>query len=110
MVVVDQRDLTVADVDVARHLNERRLGGRHDAERITDRAPVPGHHPKKQIGGARLIALEDRLGQHVKVLVLANLVSVQQHRGDPLLTAGNPAESLNASDTAVVKQPRGRTT
>src|SRR5215472_14873524 len=46
--------------------------------------PIPGHAEKK-IGGARLIALEDRLGQQIEILVLANFVSVEQHRGDPEL-------------------------
>ena len=76
MVVVDQRDLPVAHVDVARHLDKRRLGGRHHAQRIADRAPVARHHPKEQVGGARLIALEDGLGQRAKGLVLTYLGAV----------------------------------
>jgi hypothetical protein len=42
-------------------------------------------HPKEQVGGARLIALKDRLGEHIEVFVFPNLVSVQQHPGDPSL-------------------------
>jgi hypothetical protein len=42
-------------------------------------------HAEKEIGGTRLVALEDRLGQHIEILVLANFVSVEQHRGDPEL-------------------------
>jgi hypothetical protein len=79
VVVVDQHDLPVANVDVARHLDKGRLGRCHHAERLFDRAPVPRHHPEEQIGGARLIALQNRLGDQVKRLVLANLVSIEQH-------------------------------
>jgi Replication protein C N-terminal domain len=79
--VVERADLTVPHIDVARHLDKRRLGCGHDAERIADRAPIPDHHPEEKIGRARLIALEDRLGQLVKGFILANFTSVQQHRG-----------------------------
>ncbi len=80
VIIVDQGDLAVAHIDVARNLDERRFGRRHDAERIADRMPIP-RHPEEQIGGARLVALEDRLGQHVEILVFADFVPVQQHRG-----------------------------
>src|SRR5215471_11273322 len=46
--------------------------------------PIP-RHAEEKIGGARLVALEDRLGQQIEILVLANFVSVEQHRGDPEL-------------------------
>jgi len=78
VIVVDQRDLTIAHIDVARDLDERRLGGGHDAERIADRVPVAGH-PEEQVGRAWLIALEDRFGQQVELFVFPNLVSIQQH-------------------------------
>jgi len=44
VIVVDQGDLSVAHVDVAGHLNERRFSGRYNAERFTNRAPVTRHH------------------------------------------------------------------
>ena len=76
MVVVDQSDLPVAHVDVARHLNKRRLGCRHHAQRIADRAALPRHHLKKEVGGARLIAFEDGLGQRAKRFILTYLCAV----------------------------------
>ena len=84
MVVVGQDDCAVLDIDVARHLNEGRLGGRDDAERLADRAALVGHHAIEQIGGARLIALQDRIGQLVEDLVFADLVAVAQHRRSPV--------------------------
>jgi len=42
--------------------------------------PFVGHHAIEQIGGARLIALQDRIGQLVEDLVFADLVAVAQHR------------------------------
>ena len=65
VVVVDQRDLPVAHVDVVRHLDERRLGRGHHAERVAQRAAVAPHHLEEQIGRARLIALQDGVGQPV---------------------------------------------
>jgi hypothetical protein len=99
MVVVDQRDLAVPDVDMTRHLNEGCLCGRHNAQRITDRAAVTRHHPEKKVGGAGLIALQDRLRQHVKRLVSANLVSIEQHRGD-LVFAGRRPQTSQATAPA----------
>jgi len=61
---------------MTRHLNEGCLGGRHNAERITDRAPVPRNHAEEKVGGAGLIALEDRVGQQVEGFVLTNLIAV----------------------------------
>ena len=75
MIVVDQGDLTVAHIDVARNLDERRFGGGHDTERITDRMPVP-RHPKKKVGRARLIAIEDGGRQQIEVLVLLDLLAI----------------------------------
>jgi hypothetical protein len=63
VVVVDQRDLAVAHVDVARHLYERRLGRRHHPERVANRAPLARDHPEEEIGRPRLVALEDRVPQ-----------------------------------------------
>src|SRR5207248_8307992 len=37
VVVVDQRDLAISHVDVARHLDERRLGPRDDVEGVAQR-------------------------------------------------------------------------
>jgi hypothetical protein len=93
MVVVDQGDLTVPQIDVARHRDERCLGRRHHAERIAGRAPVLRHHPVEEIRRARLVALQDGLGQHVKGFVLTNIVLVQQHRSSSFFaTAANTDE------------------
>ena len=77
VVVVDQGDLAVAHVDVARHLHEGRLRRGYHAERLAHRVPVPGHHLEEQVGGARLVALQDGVGQGLKVGVPANLVAGQ---------------------------------
>ena len=79
MVVVDQCDLAVAHIDVARHLDKWRFGRGHYAERVADRAAVARDHPEEEICRAWLIALEDCLGQQIKGLVLTNLVSIEQH-------------------------------
>ena len=77
VVVVHQRDLSVPHVDVARDLDERSLGRRHHAERVAHRAAVAGDHPEKQIRRARLVALEDGVGEQVERLVLADLIAGQ---------------------------------
>jgi hypothetical protein len=77
---VDQGNLAVAHIDVARHLDKWRLGGSHDAERVADRMPIP-RHPKEKFGGARLIAIEDGGRQQIEVLVLLDRLAIQQHRG-----------------------------
>ena len=79
VVVVDQRDLPVAHVDVIGHLDERRLGLGHHAERIAHRAPVAPHQVEEQFGGARLIALQDRVGERIDSVVLADVFSALQH-------------------------------
>src|SRR5215472_666568 len=80
MVVVGQDDRAVLDVDVTRHLDKRRLGGGDNAERLADRAALVCHHAVEQIRGARLIALQGRIGQLVEGLVFTDLVAVAQHR------------------------------
>ena len=84
MVVVDQRDLPVPHVDVIGHLDERRLRLGHHAQRIAHRAPVAPHQVEEQFGGARLIALQDRVGERVDGLVLADVLSALQHAGSSL--------------------------
>jgi len=79
VVVVDQRDLPVANIDVARHLDKGRFGGGYHAQRLADRAPVAGDHPVEQISRTRLITLQYRLRQHVEGFALANFVSIEQH-------------------------------
>ena len=69
-------DVAVAEIDVARHVDERRFRRRDDAQRLADRAAVAHDHPVEQIRGARLVALQDRLGQLIESLVLANVVQV----------------------------------
>jgi hypothetical protein len=81
-------------------LDERRFGCRDDAEGIADRAPVP-RHPEEKIRGAWLIALEDRLGQQIEVLIFPNCISIQQHYRDPLLRRASTlvvAERTPAAD------------
>ena len=63
MVVIDQHDLPVTHVDVVGHLHEWRLGRGDDAERFADRASLTRHHAKEQISGARLVALQDGIGE-----------------------------------------------
>ena len=79
MVVVGQRNIAVLDVDVAGHVDKRRLRRGDDAQGVADRAPVAHDHPVKQIGRARLVAFEDRLGQLIEGLVFAKRVSVAEH-------------------------------
>ena len=82
VVVVGQRDIAVLDIDVARHLDVGRLGRGHDAQRVTDRLAAL-NHLGEEVGGLRLVALEDRLGQQVEALVGADLGSVEQHYCSP---------------------------
>ncbi len=49
-------------------------------KRLADRAAVTRHHPVKQIRGARLVALQDGVGEQTEGLVFADLVSVAEHR------------------------------
>jgi hypothetical protein len=65
MIVVDQRDLPVANVDVVGDLDERGLGRRHGAECVTDRPSVAFDEVEEQVGGARLITVQDRVGEPV---------------------------------------------
>ena len=77
VVVVDERDLTVLHVDVVRHLDERRLGGGHHAERLADGASLALHHLEEEIGGAGLVALQDRVGQETEGFVLTDRLTGQ---------------------------------
>jgi hypothetical protein len=63
VVVVDQRDLAVADVDVARHLHERCLGRRHHGQGIAEGTILAPHHSVEELGGARLVTREDGVRQ-----------------------------------------------
>src|SRR5262249_14233641 len=53
---------------------------RNHAQSITDRPAVAHNQPMEQIGRARLIAPEDRLGQLLEGLIFTKLVSVAEHR------------------------------
>jgi len=66
VVVVDEGDLPVAHVDVARHLHEGRLGRRDDAEGLGDRASFAPDHVIEEIRRPRLIARQDGLGELVE--------------------------------------------
>jgi len=79
VVVVDQRDLPVAHIDVIGHLDERRLRFRHHAERITHRASIAPHQIEEQLRRAGLITLQDCVGERIDRLVLPDVVSALQH-------------------------------
>jgi hypothetical protein len=77
VVVVHEHDLPVAQVDVVRHLDERRLRRGHHAERLGKRAAVARDHAEEEIGRPGLVALEDGLGQRIERPALANPVPGQ---------------------------------
>jgi hypothetical protein len=54
------------------------------------------HHPVEEIRRARLVALEDGLGQRAKGFVLTNFVSVQQHRGSSFSCDGGSSAERTA--------------
>ena len=98
VVVVGQDDVAVLEIDMARHVDERRFRRRDDAQRLADRAAIAHDHLVKQIRRARLIALQDRFGQLIESLVLANVVQgcvasaiFPQRAAGPLCGQPNPS-------------------